>query len=190
MKSKPPHIVPEIVQEPASVLPEGLDGSRSIATLVADAPGAVTVLGKETIKDLGARLRQISGLKPGRSSIRSQKIIDELLQRLLEGENLVTITLDPHMPAVSTLSYWRRDDYQLDQDIRWAMAEGQSVLYDIAQNIAAGGEFSTGDARRDELLIKVITITASKRNRADFGDKVQVEHSQTVINLPDRAKLV
>jgi hypothetical protein len=141
-------------------------------------------LGKVIIKDIGARYRQIVGLKPGSSSIRTDEMIEEILERLIMGESMASILISEHLPAPRTMWNWCRDDEKLDQDIKWAQAMGQRMLKDITPDIAAGGVFSTGDARRDELLIKVIEKNASQRNRAEFGERVQVDHARVNINLP------
>ena len=183
---KQPNAAPTIIPE-VEALPDWLDGTRSIAEMVpAPCRGGDLGLGKQAIKDVGARYRQIVGLKPGGSSIRTVEMIDELIQRLLLGESATSISCDTHMPALSTLWYWCRADPKLDSEIKWAQTLGQRLLIDITQDIAAGGTFSTGDARRDELLVKTITANAAKRNRKEFGDRVQVDHATVTVMLPDR----
>lgn len=170
-------------KHPKSV--EGLDGSLTIAEIVPSlSSNAQMVLGKQSIKDIGARYRQIIGLKPGSSSIRTVEMIEEMVERLILGESMTSILVSPHMPAPRTIWGWCRDDPALDEEVKWATAMGQRLLKDVTTDIAAGGIFSTGDARRDELLIKVIEKNASQRNRREFGDRVQVDHKSVVVNLP------
>jgi len=164
-----------------------LDGSLTVEDLSKMSPPAVSAMGKQAIRDIGARYRQIVGLKPGSSSIRTPEMITELLERLIMGESVTSICCSDHMPALTTLWYWCRADEKLDDDYKWAQAMGQRTLKDLEVDIASGGVFSTGDARRDELLIKVIDKNASQRNRAEFGERVQVEHSRVVVNMPDWA---
>lgn len=167
-----------------------LTGSLTVADIAAMAPAQVATMGKLAIKDVGARYRQIVGLKPGSSSIRTPEMIEEILERLIMGQSVASITCLDHMPAVTTLYYWSRDDEKLDADLKWAQAMGQRTLKDLQMDIAAGGMFSTGDARRDEILIKVIEKNASQRNRAEFGERVQVDHQRVNVVLPDWAVAV
>ncbi|MEK7454721.1 MAG: hypothetical protein AABZ76_07335 [Pseudomonadota bacterium] len=171
--------------DPPKDAPSVLDGSLSIEELSQMNSGRdLLVMGKATIKDAGAKLRQIMGLKPGSSSIRTPEMIDEIVDRLLFGESLTSINTDPRMPAVGTLWNWRDADPALDDRIRKAQQRGAHMLVDIKPDIAQGGIFSTGDARRDELYVKVIDKNVSLRNRAEFGERVQVDHARVTVNLP------
>lgn len=162
-----------------------LDGSRTIEELTLDKTrGELSELGKRTIKDLGNRMRQIAGLKPGSTSIRTSAMIDEIIERLEYGETLASIHVDSHMPAVGTLHNWRSADPDLDARITLAEQRGQNILADLRMDIALGGHFSTGDARRDELVVKTINTNISQRNRAKFGERVQVDHARVTVNLP------
>lgn len=157
-----------------------LNGSLSVADLVETNPIVAATLGKQTIKDAGRRLAQIRGLKPGSSSKRTPQVIDELLTRLNNGETITSITLDEHMPAPQTLWNWCDADEKLDNAIKRAQSMGQRTLADLRLNIAAGGEFSTGDARRDEILIKAINSNIAQRNRAEFGERIAVDQTVSV----------
>lgn len=171
---------------PATI--DGADGTRTIGEIVADGPGnPVLKLGKQSIKDAGRRLAQIHGLKPGSSSIRSKEMIEEMLTRLNNGETITSILCDVHMPAPRTLWNWCDADEGLSNAIKKAQAQGQRALADIRMDIAAGGTFSTGDARRDDLLIKAINANIGQRNRAEFGERVQVDHQRVNVMLPDWA---
>lgn len=171
--------------DPPKDAPSVLDGSLSVEELSRmTGTRDVLVMGKATIKDAGAKLRQIIGLKPGSTSIRTPEMIDEIVDRLMFGESLVSITADPRMPAHSTLWNWRDADPALDDRIRKAQARGAHMLVDIKLDIAQGGFFSTGDARRDEIYIKAIDKNVSLRNRAEFGERVQVDHARVTVNLP------
>lgn len=164
-----------------------LDGSLSIGEMLPD-PSAIDgrKLGKQMIKDIGARYRQIQGLKPGSTSIRTPEAIEEIIERLKMGETLSSILLDYHLPKTSTFWNWCQADDVLNDRVKEAQAIGQRALKDLVLDIAAGGSFSTGDTRRDELLIKAIDRNASQRNRGEFGEqsKVSVEHHIPTVVLP------
>lgn len=184
MKENPPENAPEPSETEARakiMASLDLDGSQSIGDIVEKHPGlAAVTLGKRAIKDAGRRLAQIQGLKPGGSSIRTPEMIKELLDRLVIGETITSITCDAHMPAVSTLWNWCEADDKLDAAIKRAQAHGQRTLADLRLNIAAGGEFSTGDVRRDAELIKAINANIAQRNRAEFGERIAIDTTVSV----------
>ncbi|SEJ87288.1 hypothetical protein SAMN05518849_11668 [Sphingobium sp. AP50] len=168
--------------------PSVLDGTLTVEELSAiKAADQVSVMGKQTIRDIGARARQIAGLKPGSKTIRTPELIDEIVDRLRYGEALASIASDPTMPAYTTIWNWREADPDLDSLIRRSEAVGQHFLVDIQQDIALAGVFSTGDRLRDEFLNRTIDKNVGRRNRAEFGERVQVDQSPVVINLPDWA---
>lgn len=139
--------------------------------------------GRATISDIGAELRKP---KLGAPSTRTPEVDDEILERLIGGESLLSITYDDRMPSWQTVNNWRLKDATFNESVKLGMAIGQHVLMDVVQDIARGGRFSTGSTERDKLLIATIMNVASKRNRAEFGDKLQVD--QRVINYTVNAK--
>lgn len=164
-----------------------LTGALTVAEIVKDNPIKLVTLGKTNIADLGARLRQIAHLKPGGVSIRTDEMIAALLDRLMCGETLTSILTDPSMPGVSTFWGWCKRDADLDRDVKEAQAIGQRVLADLRLNIAQGGEFSTGDPRRDELVIKTINANLAQRNRAEFGERQQIDIAAISYVMPGDA---
>lgn len=130
---------------------------------------------KRLVRDIGARMRQLAGLKPGSVSIRTPEMVAEILDRLRSGETLLSVTSDPHIAGHSTIYQWIDADPALGEAIENARAVGAQILFDARLDIALGGAFSTGDRLRDELAARVIGDTAAKRNRAAFGEKVTVD---------------
>lgn len=164
-----------------------LTGALTVAEIVQNNPLKMAQMGKTCIADLGARLRQIAALKPGGSSIRTVEMIDSLLDRLMSGETITSILTDPAMPGVSTFWGWCQKDSDLDRRVKEAQAIGQRTLADMRMNIAAGGEFSTGDPRRDELLIKAINANIAQRNRQEFGERQQIDIAAISYVMPQDA---
>ena len=164
-----------------------LSGALTVAEIVKDNPIKLAQLGKTAIADLGARLRQIAALKPGGSSIRTNEMIDSMMDRLMAGETMTSILTDPLMPGVSTFWGWCKRDADLDRRVKEAQAIGQRTLADMRMNIAAGGEFSTGDPRRDELLIKAINANIAQRNRPEFGERQQIDIAAISYVMPQDA---
>jgi hypothetical protein len=134
--------------------------------------------GQSAVSDIGAELRKP---KMGAPTIRNPIVDDEIFERLVGGESLLSITYDDRMPSWPTVSNWRRDDQSFNEMITSGMMIGQHVLIDVVQDIARAGRFSTGSIERDKLLIQTIMNVASKRNRAEFGDKLTVD--QRIINI-------
>ena len=136
--------------------------------------------GKSALADVGAKIRNLANLKMGSETIRTPEMIDAIVMRLLDSETMLSISTDPDMPALSTLHEWMKNDRALASLLDWARSEGTHGLVDAQLDIAQGGTLSTGDTERDAMLIKAIQYVASKRNRAAFGDKVEVQ--KTTIN--------
>lgn len=130
--------------------------------------------GKSAINEVGSRYRSLQNLKVGSETIRTDDLIETIIERMLAGESLLSVTTDPDMPSHSTVMNWCRHDADLRAVIAWARAEGVQLLYDARQDIVSGGYFSTGDKDRDFELARVIKDTAAVRNRGVFGDKVEV----------------
>jgi hypothetical protein len=164
-----------------------LTGALTVLEVHGDNPIKLASMGKTAIQDLGARLRQIASLKPGSSSIRTAEMVDEMVERLMGGETMTSITTDPRMPSSSTVWNWCQADVGLDNRLKQAQAIGQRTLADMRMNIAAGGEFSTGDPRRDELLIKAINANIAQRNRAEFGERQQIDIAAISYVMPTDA---
>ena len=139
--------------------------------------------GRAAISDIGAELRKP---KLGAPSKRSPDTDAEIFERLIGGESLLSITYDDRMPSWVTINNWRLADQAFNEAVTRGMMIGQHVLMDVVQDIARGGRFSTGSTERDKLLIATIMNVASKRNRAEFGDKLQVD--QRVISITLESK--
>ncbi|THD35693.1 MAG: hypothetical protein E7773_10120 [Sphingomonas sp.] len=173
------------IERSKPVVPDA-DGTRSLAE-IADAADGVTnpiqmvALGKQAIRDIGKRLAQIQGLKPGGTSIRTAEIVEEIIERLKTGETLTSITCDPRMPSQSALWNWRDADEELEDRIVRAQAKGQHTLADARLDIALGGPTSTGDRLRDKLVIDTINANIAQRNRAEFGEKIAVTAQHTLM---------
>ena len=117
---------------------------------------------------------------------RTEKLVDQFLARLACGESMIDICQDPKMPSRQTIMRWMMTDPELeamvDDAYKWkARYFGEAIL-----NVAEGGCLSTTDIRRDELKVKALMWLAGKYNRRVFGDKQEVEITDTrpAINLP------
>ncbi|MHA0319038.1 terminase small subunit-like protein [Sphingomonas melonis] len=130
---------------------------------------------RRLVKDIGAHLRRIRGLKVGSATKRTPEMIAEILERLRDGETLLSVTCDKHIAGHSTVYDWMEADPELADAIEKARAVGAQVLFDARIDVALDGAFGTGDRLRDELVQRVLADTAAKRNRNAFQDKVTID---------------
>lgn len=147
------------------------NGAVALSKSAGEASGAMVKASKRTRK------------QPYR---RTEKLTDQILSRLACGESLLTICLDPKMPARQTVMKWMIADAEfeamVDDAYKWkARYFGETIL-----DVADGGSLSTGDIRRDELKIKALMWLAAKYDRKKFGDAMQHEVTDMTptINLP------
>ncbi|RYF45691.1 MAG: hypothetical protein EOO38_15565, partial [Cytophagaceae bacterium] len=138
-------------------------GTLTIAEIAEADPASVALMGKAYIQNSGARYKQISGLKPGSKSIRTPQLEEEVFDRLMMGETLAWIMLDQHMPAISTWYSWAYADPELARKYEWALAMGQRTRKDFNHDVAEGGALSSGDVRRDALIVQANDTNAKVR---------------------------
>lgn len=129
----------------------------------------------------------------GRPTIYDQKIVEEICERLSEGESLRRICLDDHMPKKSTVFRWLtekpefRDQYAYSREVQAEFYADE--INDIADD-ASNDYMETVDAegavsyrlngehiQRSRLRIDTRKWIASKLKPKKYGDKVEVEHS-------------
>jgi hypothetical protein len=127
----------------------------------------------------------------GRTSTFTTSIAKQICDRLSTGEPLAEICRDEEMPAVRTVSDWKKSNAEFAADFARARDEGYDAL--AAQCIAIAD-----DERHDWVLSQKGEITndvaiARARLRVDtrmkllakwdpkrYGDKVELEHSGKV----------
>jgi len=77
--------------------------------------------------------------KLGRPTRRTPEIVAEILERLADGETLLSICRDEHMPARSNVSLWVREDPEFQDKVARAREEGTHALIAEARDIADDG---------------------------------------------------
>ena len=121
-------------------------------------------------------------------------IVDEICTRLAEGEPLAQICRDLHMPGVTTVWEWCRDDKRISESIAQARAIGFDVIADdcltIADTPMEGVEVTTDadgvtEKRGDMLGHRKLQIETrlkllAKWDPKRYGDLQKVEHSGAV----------
>jgi len=126
----------------------------------------------------------------GRQSTYSEKVADEIIRRISEGETLRSICRDEKMPAWRTVYAWRAENEEFSarfaraRDIGHdAIAEESMELLDLPPERCAtefGDKVDPGyvqwQKNRAEQRLKLL----AKWNPSRYGDKIGVEHSGKV----------
>ncbi|HKY53344.1 MAG TPA: hypothetical protein VJM08_03520 [Anaerolineales bacterium] len=131
-------------------------------------------------------IRVLTAPKITQPYILTPELIDAICDRIMAGESLTQVCYDPEMPARSTVQRWLKENPSVKTLIDEAYEYWADVIDDINEDILRGGIMSTGNIVRDVELVKHNRWRQSKRNRKQYGDKVELNHTsdQIVINLP------
>jgi hypothetical protein len=111
----------------------------------------------------------------GRPSKYTQKIADEICERLAEGESLRRICLTPSMPKKSTVFRWLasnqefRDQYAMSRECQADVLADEII--DIADGKRAEYEGGEADVQRDRLAVDARKWVAAKLKAKVYGDK-------------------
>lgn len=115
----------------------------------------------------------------GRPSVFSQRILDKIVAALSEGTPLAHVCRQPGMPAARTVSDWIERHPEVSAAIARARDAGEDVIAANLRDVARGNKRkgSTGDVRRDKLIVWTDLQLLSKWNPKKYGDRQQLEHS-------------
>jgi hypothetical protein len=118
---------------------------------------------------------QVTKARPGQPTKRTDAIVDEIVTRISDGESLVAICQDAHLPGYSTFNCWQREDAALLELVDMAYQFHARTLDDIADDMLAGGPTSCGDYRRDVERVAHLRWRLGKLNRRRFQDRSQID---------------
>lgn len=76
----------------------------------------------------------------GRPTKFTKQIAQEILERLAEGETLLAICRDHHLPTRSSVSRWTKERPDLNDEIARAREEGRYALIEEARDIVDASE--------------------------------------------------
>jgi hypothetical protein len=121
----------------------------------------------------------------GRVSTYPKKQGEEICERLSEGEMLEDICRDPHMPAVRTVSSWRKLFPPFDADIARAREAGWDAIAARSRRTLRGmgpeeGGDSTGDVVRDKAIADHDLKLLSKWDHTRYGDRSTLTHEGNI----------
>lgn len=111
----------------------------------------------------------------GRPSSYTEKIGDEICERLSEGESLRKICLSPNMPNKATVFRWLvanetfRDQYARAREVQADVLADEII--DIADGKRAEYENGEADVQRDRLAMDARKWVAAKLKPKVYGDK-------------------
>ncbi len=113
---------------------------------------------------------------PGRPSLYTEELAEEICDRLSSGETLADICRSPHMPAVSTVYDWKRAYPEFSVGFGRARDAGYDEIAARTRRTARGvvdddGGDSTGDVARDKLIIDLDLKLLAKWDPRRYGDK-------------------
>lgn len=123
---------------------------------------------------------QVVKARPGQPTKRTEAIVEEIVDRIADGESLIAICQDAHLPGYSTFNRWQRSDPELLEMVNIAYEFHARTLDDIADDMLAGGPTSCGDFRRDSERVAHLRWRLGKLNRRRFGEKMQVDVTQAL----------
>lgn len=120
--------------------------------------------------------------KVGRPSSYTPEIAAEICNRMVEGEDLVTICKSPGMPHRMTVLRWQ--DAHPDFAAEYARAREALADFDANRIMQIAMESSPETANADRVKIAAFQWLAAKRAPKRWGDKVEVEAKVEVSNAP------
>lgn len=110
----------------------------------------------------------------GRPSLKTEEVVNEIVERLSNGEPLARICDDDHMPHFSTVWRWESDDEEFRKLSARAREYGTHYMADDCLRIADDDDLEPSDKKvRIDTRIRLI----GKWNAKSYGDKQSVEHS-------------
>jgi hypothetical protein len=122
-------------------------------------------------------------------SIRTDEMIEEIIERVSVGQTMTAICRDDHLPTLRAIQKWRRKDAELDARMFNAELRGIMVHADIAADVQlriANGEMEC-DAKQLQAMVTAANNLGhqalAKLSKLDtrYQDKQQITHTGPMI---------
>lgn len=126
-------------------------------------------------------------MSPGRPSSFTQEIADEICFRLSKGEPLAVICRDERMPAVRTVSDWKKAHEPFSAAIACARDEGFDEIATDTMAISDDVKADAAEVAKARLRIETRLKLLAKWDPKRYGDKLDLNHSGE-ITLPAEAR--
>jgi hypothetical protein len=121
--------------------------------------------------------------KIGRPTIKTEEVINELLDRIMQGESVRKICEDDDMPDQVTIYRWLRDDEDFCQ--KYARAKEISSHSWVEESFEiADAAMTRTDAEVAKVRIQARQWAASKLNPKKYGDKLQATIDHRILPPP------
>lgn len=122
------------------------------------------------------------------------QLLNEICERLANGEALVRICESAHLPSRWTVVEWMADDEQVGLRISRARELGEdSIAHDalrIADGLLPATPGAVSDPQRDKLRVDTRMKLLAKFNPKRWGDGLQLRHADADGGKLDTAPLV
>jgi len=122
-------------------------------------------------------------------SIRTDKMIEEILERFSVGETITAVCLDAHMPTIRALQKWRIKDKKLDDEC--FAAEKRGIMVHAAEAVDAQRSVINntlkGDVKRAQAVVTAANNMGhqalAKLSKLDtrYKDKQEVHHTGPMV---------
>jgi hypothetical protein len=114
----------------------------------------------------------------GRPSLYTPELADEICRRLAEGESLRTICRDSHVPNLSTVLEWVRDD-RGDFGAMYRRAR-ETQAHVLAEQVVEAA-FTAPDPQQGRLRFDALRWYASKLLPKVYGERVEVDQTTRAV---------
>ena len=114
------------------------------------------------------------GPKRGRPTKRTNALVDEILERMANGQSLSTICRDDHMPNISTIIRWRSSDPDFRANYEVARQAQAHAYFEQLTDIADDCLPDTGFTSKAKLQMDARKWSLARMNRALYGDKADL----------------
>jgi len=111
----------------------------------------------------------------GRPSKLTDTLLDEIKARLADGEPLMVICRDEHMPSDTTVRNWMAADEAFSCDIARSRMLGWDMIAHKVRQTARGLGDSKQDVQRDKLIIDTDLKLLAKWDSGRYGEKITTE---------------
>ncbi len=120
--------------------------------------------------------------RPPPSPERIEDVLAVVCEGLADGVPYAVLERrHPSLPDRSTLRMWRMNNPDVDLRIKQAREDGGDMIAWRCRGVAAGDEEagSTGDVKRDKLIVETALKLLGKWDPKRYGDRVQVDSTVT-----------
>ena len=113
--------------------------------------------------------------------------VEELLERISNGEAITTICKDPRMPSRASVYSWVESDAEFSGRFRAARARGCHALAEECLEIADAPSRDAVAAADKRIRIDTRLRLIGKWSAKDYGDKIDVNYNAEVTHRHDRS---